>query len=243
MSLVAVLSDIHGNLAALDEVLADADAQGATQTWCLGDTVGYGADPGRCVRVMMAREAVCVLGNHDAAAVGRDDARWFHLEAQLGVRFAERDLDEACWDFLARLPDRHEPGHRCMMVHGAPDNRSRYLTTNAEFAAEAALMRAAGRVDVCFFGHTHFPVVASASRVWRGDEGVFNLGSGGPYLVNPGSVGQPRDGDPRSSYVLWDTEARWVRFRRLDYDMARSQKRIAEVGLPGGLAGRLGVGR
>lgn len=242
MPLIAVVSDIHGNLPALEAVMSDADAEGATGIWCLGDTVGYGPDPGRCVRVLRARDAACVMGNHDAATIGKIDTRWFNGEARIAIQWSESDLADDEWGYVAQLPDRLEPGYRCQLVHGSPDDRSRYLITRQDLAAQALLMQAEGSVDVCFFGHTHLPVVASASRDWRGDERLYNLATGGPYLVNPGSVGQPRDADPRASYLLWDPQSRWARFRRVAYDITRAQARIIDAGLPRGLAERLGVG-
>jgi len=243
MCLIAVISDVHANLSALEAVLADADRQGCIEIWCLGDMVGYGSNPNECVDTLRAREAKCVMGNHDAAVAAITGLTTFNPIARIAGLWTSKVLSEANRDFLTGLPDRLDAGNRCLLVHGAPDDRSRYLWTSWDFSQTAQALRTEGDFDVCFYGHTHIPMVSDAKRTWADNTKARTLIDGGPFLVNPGSVGQPRDGNPDASWLLWDPVSRRIEFRRVTYDIGHAQGHIRAAGLPDMLADRLGCGQ
>jgi diadenosine tetraphosphatase ApaH/serine/threonine PP2A family protein phosphatase len=238
----AVLSDIHGNLESLRAVLADAAGR-ADAVLCLGDTVGYGADPGPCVELVAERAMAWVAGNHEYAVAGRLDLEWFNRHARAAAEWTVEQLADDCRQYLGTLPVRAEVGD-AILVHASPVHPEEWdYVVSAEdgFAALSAVS-----TRLCFLGHSHLP-------------GVWSLGSSGPahepgcvdmrlqpgrrYLVNVGSVGQPRDGDARAAYGLWDVEARHVAIRRVPYDIETARRKILAVALPSVLADRLRGGR
>ncbi len=237
---IAVLSDIHANLPALDAVLAalgDVDA-----VWHLGDVVGYGPHPDEVVARLRGIGAVGVHGNHDEAAVGRLDVTYFNPAARWAVEWTDRRISAATRAWLEGLPERLEID-QVTLVHGSPrDPTWEYITTTP--AARANL--AAFATSCCLHGHTHIPVA------WRDDDGHVELvrPSDGSelaldarrVLLNPGSVGQPRDGDPRASALVLDTEARRATWRRVGYPIGEVQADIRAAGLPAWLAERLATG-
>ncbi len=242
MRQIAVISDIHGNYAALQAVVADLDEVGCGAIYCLGDTVGYGGSPNQCVDLLRARGAVCIQGNHDVVAVGLESAEGFNSGARAAVEWTADVLTDANLAFLRDLPERLVVEGGALLVHGAPNDRDRYLWDDHEMMAEAAKLKASGEARVCFFGHTHLASVAGEERFSKGEEGIFLLEDDSCWLVNPGSAGQPRDGDPRAAYAVWRPEEGEIEFRRVVYDVARAQGRIEEAGLPEWLGERLEVG-
>jgi len=240
---VALISDVHANLAALEAVLAAAHAAGAEAIWNMGDTVGYGADPDAVVARLREAGAVSVMGNHDAAVVGQLGLDEFNPFAAAAARWTAETISPETAGYLASLPavDGDEAVTRC---HGTlADPLWRYLDSY-----EAAREHFARQETACsIVGHTHIPMFVRLDgdeiepAVPRDGE-VFEL-DGGRVCVNPGGVGQPRDGDPRASWALFDTDAGRVTFFRVPYDIATTQRRIREAGLPGVLADRLSLGR
>jgi diadenosine tetraphosphatase ApaH/serine/threonine PP2A family protein phosphatase len=238
---VAVLSDIHANLPALDAVLAALGKVDAV--WQLGDVVGYGPHPDEVVARLREIGATGVRGNHDVAALGALDVEWFNPAARRAVEWTARRISPETLAWLAGLPERAELGEMTL-VHGSPrDPIWEYVMTTPDARANLAALA----TPYCFFGHTH---VAAA---WRDDGGrvepldpspgsVLAL-DGRRLLLNPGSVGQPRDGDPRASALVLDTEARRVTWHRVAYPIAKTQADIRAAGLPGTLADRLAGGR
>jgi len=218
---VALLSDIHANLAALEAVLAALPEVGAI--WVMGDTVGYGPDPSDAIALLREREAVLVAGNHDiAAATGRGTAK-FNAYAAAAAEKHRAWLSAEERDHLAGLPLTREAG-AFTLVHGSlRDPVWEYVTSQPQAEATLAL----ARTPHCCNGHTHVP------RIFR---------SGDRMLANPGSVGQPRDGDPRAAYALLDTDTHAVTLARAAYDVAETQRRIRARGLPHFLADRLALG-
>ena len=237
---IAVISDVHGNLHALDAVLADAGPVDAV--WHLGDVVGYGPDPDAVVERLTSIGAVGVRGNHDAAACGGAEIDWFNPDARSAMEWTREVISSRTRSWLADLPERRETDG-FTLVHGSGrDPIWEYVTSST--AAQASL----GAMDTThgINGHTHIPVayLVMGDRVGRlgPARGATNeavaLG-GGRLLLNPGSVGQPRDGDPRASYLILDTEAGSATWHRVAYDIAAVGAAMRAAGLPRRLAERL----
>ncbi|HSM38159.1 MAG TPA: metallophosphoesterase family protein [Candidatus Limnocylindrales bacterium] len=237
----AVLSDIHANLAALEAVRADLPA--VDEIWVLGDIVGYGPQPNEVISALQAMGARSVLGNHDGAAIGTVDTSWFNPDAERAITWTGEVIDENSRAYLGTLPEVRVEGE-LTAVHGSPrDPMWEYITGPG--VAEANLPAFATRV--CLHGHTHVPVV------YRSDDGQVGAVHSTPdtpvsiragrSLVNPGSVGQPRDGNPAASYLVLDADADSIQFRRVAYDIDATQKLMRRAGLPARLAERLSYGR
>jgi predicted phosphodiesterase len=242
---VLVLSDIHANLEALEAVLDDAAKAGYGRIWFLGDAVGYGPDPNACLDRLLALEPeVWLAGNHDWAALGRLDLGTFNPEARHAAEWTDRELRADLRAFLETVEPRQVlPDLDLCLVHGSPRHPIWEYILDAGVAADCF-----GSFDasLCFFGHTHVPVVYE-----EGVDGALRLDyrldeplplADLRILANPGSVGQPRDGDARASYALFDPETRQFRIRRVAYDIAAVQAKIEAAGLPPRLAARLDYG-
>ncbi len=240
--MIAVISDIHGNLEALEAVLADAKRESVSEIVCLGDVVGYGADPNECLERVRREAVATVLGNHDAAACDLRLADNFNEVARAAIRWTRDQLAPDRIQLLRSLPYDFLQGDT-RFVHASPDDPPawHYILTEQEAwnAFEAC------PEPVCFVGHSHVPlrVVLRRGRLVVVDEEVVELGEEERALLNVGSVGQPRDGDPRASYALWDPAARRMIARRVDYDVAKAARKIEAAGLPAILAKRLAIGQ
>lgn len=221
----AVISDIHANLEAFLSVLSDIDALRPDSVVCLGDIVGYGADPNACVDIIRERNMPSVMGNHDAAASGVTEPYNFNPAAREAALWTRNELSKKNRDFLAALPESIETEH-FLAVHGAISDTDKYILDYGDAEPEFYLM---GPHRLCFFGHTHVP--------------ARHKSPSGPerFLVNPGSVGQPRDGNPRAAFLIYDTDT-GIEFRRAEYDIASAQEKIIESGLDKRLAERLSDG-
>jgi diadenosine tetraphosphatase ApaH/serine/threonine PP2A family protein phosphatase len=241
---LAVLSDIHSNLVALDAVLDDlARAPAVEEVWACGDIVGYGPQPNEVIARLRERNARAVMGNHDGAAVGMVEVAWFNDAAAIAIQWTAEVLTAESREYLAALPQRRVEGS-LTAVHGSPrDPIWEYVSS----AAVAAASMGAFETRICLFGHTHFPMVYA-----QDDDGMHeSIGAPGPaaplpggrLMLNPGSVGQPRDGDPASAYLLIDLDAQTLEFRRVPYDIERTQALMRDVRLPTWLAERLSHGR
>jgi predicted phosphodiesterase len=239
---VAVVSDIHSNLHALEAVLAAIDEEAPDELWCLGDLVGYGPRPNECCAALAERADVCLAGNHDLAVRGSIDLEEFQGDAGRAATWT-REVLEPKWK---ELLDRLEPegsAHGVALYHGsARDPIWEYVLSDDLALATLELTDS----PLVLVGHSH----VALQVVQSGDEltgGVAPAGTelgldGVRALLNPGSVGQPRDGDPRAAYLLLDLDARHASFRRLEYDVERTQLEMREAGLPEMLAGRLALG-
>lgn len=241
MTLVALLSDIHANLVALEAVLAEVDASdGVAAIWVTGDTVGYGADPSGVLDALRDRDAVMVAGNHDVAVATGKGLHEFNSVAALAALKHQEMLSADERDHLAALPLVLETAG-VTLVHGSlRDPMWEYVWE--ENGAHGSLVRAT--TPLSCNGHTHVPavfVLEAGEARRRAARGTVHLGAG-PALVNPGSVGQPRDRDPRAAWALLDTAAGTVRFMRTSYDIAETQRRMHARGLPPFLAQRLADG-
>jgi predicted phosphodiesterase len=237
---VAVLSDIHSNLIALDAVLADAGAVDAV--WHLGDVVGYGPDPDGVVARLAEREAIGVRGNHDAAALGGPEIEWFNPDARTAAEWTRDTMSDATRAWLDSQPVVREIGS-VTLVHGSPRDPLREYIASVR-VARANLAELATRYGL--YGHTHVPVAfiddAPGLEIVDPEAGTVHALDERATLVNPGSVGQPRDGDPRASYLLLDVDEQVVTWRRVAYDIPAVQAAIRAAGLPRRLAERLAVG-
>jgi len=243
-----ILSDIHANLQALDAVLATASAASWDRAIVLGDLVGYGADPNAVIERVLALQPLAVIrGNHDKVACGLDDGSSFNQVARFAAAWTSEQLTAAYRDYLRNLP----PGPQIIddgleICHGSPFDEDHYI-----FDADDAIRAAdAARRQLCLFGHTHLPVVflRSGSEL---DGFVppetptplkLELAPNVRYLVNVGSVGQPRDGDPRAAFAIYDSDGALFMYR-MPYDVEGAQRRILAAGLPPSLANRLAIGR
>lgn len=239
---VLIIADIHANLVALETVVRDA---GPVDTiWCLGDVVGYGPRPNECSAWVEEHAAITVVGNHDWACLGRLDLDEFNDVAHAATLWTISQLTPHTNTWLDSLPNRSIEGEHTL-VHGSPRHPVwEYILRPATAAANYAYFDTA----ICFVGHTHVPVVYRDDLARRG-EAFYDLPYNEPvgltkgrYLVNPGSVGQPRDGDPRAAYALYDPETRQIEFRRVAYDIAETQRQMTAEGLPSALATRLALG-
>lgn len=237
----AVISDIHGNYEALEAVLRDMPDEVDT-VYCLGDVIGYGASPNECCDAVRKLGMPTITGNHDLAVTDPStDLNWFNPVAAAAVIWTREQLSEENAAFLRSRP-RMMQSHDALFVHGSVRDPDEYIinSISAEENLEI-LSREYPNVPICYYGHTHVKAVAPSPNGRVSGGRAMDLRSGGPYLVNPGSVGQPRDGDTFASYVLAD-DGRIV-YRFVEYDIAKAQTRIRAAGLPEMLADRLAVGR
>ena len=262
----AILSDIHGNEEALTAVLGDMDRKKIKNLICLGDIVGYGARPHECISLLRERNAICVAGNHDYFACGRFkiDGEVTDL-ARTALEWTQTQISESDREYLRNLePVKVNAKHGFTISHGSlfnkpnmdyvigPDDAFNKIFSNILKIKSSRIL---DQLRVCFIGHTHSPCyyrlkknIAGASRAnvtsahAYGDI-ALKLAEDSYYVLNCGSVGQPRDGDPRAGYVIFNLEKRRAEYRRIDYNIKKSQAQIAAAKLPERLAERLERGR
>jgi len=239
---IAILSDIHSNIEALDAVLSATDEAGCERAIVLGDIVGYGADPDAVIARLRDRDAITIAGNHDLAATGAFDVTWFNEVAAAAIEWTKEALSPEGKDFLTSLQPKRETEHG-LLVHGSVrDPVAEYLLSADEAAASFEL----APFSLAFFGHTHFPTVFRRRpdghvMGWVLAEGEeIEFVEGERYMLNPGSVGQPRDRDPRAAFIVFD-DGRAVG-HRVPYPIEQAAKKIRAAGLPGWLADRLSLG-
>ncbi len=239
---VAIISDIHGNLEALQTVLDHIKTQNVDEIICLGDVIGYGANPNECAETVRAVCKGTVAGNHDFAVTDKTDISYFNPFAKQAVLWTREQLKPENFHFIANLPLHIYEDER-IYVHATPSNPAAwgYIMSNLEALKEFSFFAR----KVCFIGHSHYPVVIeykdTRCQFIRPSEVHFEPEK--RYIINVGSVGQPRDGDPRAGYVVYDAATKCVQYHRLDYDMAATQRKIREAGLPEVLAERLALGK
>jgi predicted phosphodiesterase len=235
-----IVSDIHANLEALDAVLTDA--QGLyDRIICLGDLVGYGAEPNVIVNWARANCTVVIRGNHDRSCSGYDSLDDYNPAARISALWTRMELTTPNREYLQHLPRGPLPYEGLDLVHGSPAHEDEYLIT----LRDAEKVRAMLIAPTSFFGHTHvqggFLLTPHGSkRLWTNQ--AVEIRPDDFYLINPGSVGQPRDGDPRAAYALYQPEQRVIEFRRVDYDIEGAAAKILAAGLPQYLASRLHEG-
>lgn len=236
----AVISDIHGNLEALEAVLTECDRCGVEAIYCLGDIVGYGADPVACVARIRERAAFVCAGNHDWAAAGRIDTEGFNTIAASAIAWTRDQLSAADAGWLGALELTEQRGD-VLYVHGSPHEPADFHYVFG--ASDASLALSSTDARIVFVGHSHRGLVyRDADREIDTRDGIDVPESAGRCLVNVGSVGQPRDRDPRASFCVWDVERGILRLTRISYDVSLAQEKIIRAGLPESLANRLGPG-
>jgi predicted phosphodiesterase len=240
---VAVISDVHANLPALEAVLAWIEADGVDELWCLGDLTGYGAEPEQCMDIVLDRAAICLAGNHDMVVTGEIAIAMFSSDARAAAEWTREVLDA---DALARLRALRPTGER----HGVELYHASIRDPVWEYVIDdrtAAICLEKQGSPISMVGHSHVPLAYG----YDGDTFLGGMAGAdteittlpGPFLLNPGSVGQPRDGDPRAAYLLLDLDTGQARWRRVDYDVQDAQRAIREAGLPLRLGARLAEGR
>jgi predicted phosphodiesterase len=237
-----IISDVHGNLPALEAVLSILEKQEIDKYFCIGDLVDYGANPKECIRIIKELNCLCVAGNHDWAVLGKIDIAYFSVDAQAAAVWTKACLSQEERDYLNtfELTYRNDD---FILVHGTLDQpeRFKYLKDIQKASETFPLMDR----QVCFVGHSHiqkiFVNLDSGPLEAMSDE--IELEEGYKYIVNIGSVGQPRDGNPFASYCVYDTDKKMIDIRRTNYDIGKAQESIVKAGLPKSLAQRLAFGR
>ncbi|MBI2170792.1 MAG: metallophosphoesterase family protein [Chloroflexi bacterium] len=242
--LTLILGDIHGNLEAFQAVLKHAQAHGGfEQLWCLGDTVGYGPDPGPCIDLLRQYAPLNVAGNHDYASVGQADLNMFNPAAAFACRWTAKNLSESQTSYLKGLPLTLRQG-AFTMAHGSLRDPLWEYLLNTEAAEATFRLLTTPR---CLVSHSHVPFLcadAPQGPIFLSPPEAAPVAlNNEPVILNPGAVGQPRDGDPRASYLFYDDAGPSVTLHRVEYDIQATQKKMAQAKLPEPLISRLAHGR
>ena len=241
----AIISDIHANLEALQAVLAEIDRLRVDAFYCLGDLVGYNANPNECIAIIREHGIRSVMGNHDSRAAGLEHADDFNPYAADAIRWTRERLSPENTAFLRDLPRELQIGD-LMLFHGSLHDTDRYILYRKDILDNFLLLRQVpGSPRLGLYGHTHVPMAVSLAgeTPHLEEESVVMLQEERSYLINPGSVGQPRDGDPRAAFCVYDGAERTVTFHRVRYDVLSCQAKVIRAGLPQRLAERLAMGR
>ena len=241
-----LFTDIHGNLEALLPVLEFAEKSNIDHYICLGDLVGYGASADEVIDKVLALERLSIIrGNHDKAVCSLDSVQTFNPIAAAAIHWKKKNITQNNMDYLTNLEQGPVIIHDDIMIcHGAPFDEDHYIF--GEFDAKEAYSHIT--TPLCFFGHTHFPFVYTEKdrlidgAFIQGDSNEVKINEDTKYLINPGSVGQPRDRNNRAACAIYDSDSRTVKFFRFDYDIRGAQKKIKEASLPPALAERLRMG-
>lgn len=240
----AIISDIHANLPGFRACLDAVDELGLERILCLGDIVGYNPWPNECIRIITERSIQCVMGNHDRVAAGLEEPDYFNAMARQAILWTRRVLIDEHRDYLSKLPERVFIDDSTILVHGSPRDPDEYILAIDAAHENMRFMEERFAAWLGFFGHTHVSGVFDRSDEESpyGDNKVL-LKEREPYLINPGSIGQPRDGDPRSSFLVYDSDELTVKFYHVAYDIDAVHEAIVREGLPEYLGARLFLGR
>jgi diadenosine tetraphosphatase ApaH/serine/threonine PP2A family protein phosphatase len=245
---IAVLGDIHSNLEALTAVLEETERLGCEKYVCIGDIVGYNANPKECIEIVRSLDLLgVVMGNHDSYTSNSQELIGFNLQAAQAVEWTRKQLSEEELQWLGELPLKRDifltsPSARFSIVHSTMDNPGMWGYIFDRYTAAASMQYQ--WTPLCFFGHTHTPLAFDKTDEIEG--GLYEslqILPNHKYLINVGSVGQPRDRDPRAAFAIYDVEASAVSLHRVEYDIEESQRKILAAGLPERLAERLSYGR
>ena len=237
-----ILSDIHSNLEALEAVLAALAYERIDKYLCLGDIVGYGANPGECIAEIRKLNPVSIAGNHDWAVAGLFDIAHLTSNATAGVLWTSRNITYKDKEFLKSLGLIHQE-KELTLVHASLQEPERFEYISDNTSADKAFQ--ALDTTICFIGHTHRPVIfiKEGNNYTSTLQVEIKVRTSQTYIINAGSVGQPRDGNPQACYAVYDSEAEEVQIKRVSYDIRKAQDKIIAAGLPKILAERLAVGR
>ncbi len=241
----AIISDIHGNLEALEMVFTRLETTGVERVVCLGDIVGYNADPAACVALVRERCSAVVQGNHERMVLGRG-LEGVHRATRAAIAWTREQLDAEAIAWIASLPEQLELEGGLLLVHGSPRDPDEYLLGPAAVRASYAfLLEHHPHVRRCFFGHTHLPIVAAppAPVLSFHESRSVEIDRERLAMINPGSVGQPRDGSPLAAYAVYDDETHTVTIHRSAYPIVRAQQKVRAAGLNERFARRLARGR
>jgi predicted phosphodiesterase len=240
---LAIISDIHSNAHALNAVLAEIEKREADHTFALGDLVGYNAFPSEVLKLLKDRDIASIMGNHDIVCCGRENPIWFNATAREAALWTRRRLSEEETQYISGLPNESKIQPTIYAVHGSPMSRDDYLMDLMD-ALNCFQHLPDKAIQICFYGHTHIPAIFSSHGPSYDSIGMGKqiLSARNRYFINPGSVGQPRDGDPRASFAILDSEENSLEIIRVDYDVASAMKAVIDAGLPHFLADRLQVG-
>ena len=240
----AILADIHANLAALTAVLEDIKGKdGVDELWCLGDIVGYGPEPGECIKLLRQYNPVCVAGNHDLGAVGKLELSYFNPAAAEACQWTAEKLNPVDARYLEDLPKTVQKGD-FLLAHGSPmEPVMEYVMSTSVAEKNFSFFNS----QFCLVGHTHVPMAFkqeedSCTSIAL-SPGIGLVMHGHRMIINPGAVGQPRDGDPRASYAIYDSEGHMLRLYRVEYDIRATQDKMMQAGLPISLVTRLEKGK
>lgn len=238
-----IFADIHSNLEAFETVLEALRLEGVQRYLCVGDIVGYGANPAECIQRIKELDSIAVCGNHDWASVGLLDASYFNPVASQAVAWTEKHLLAKDRKFLRALKLIYH-GETFTLVHGTLNDAGEFHYIYDAYTARNTLKLMPA--SICFVGHSHIPLIISKkqdNKISYLLEPKIEISPGVVYVVNVGSVGQPRDGDPRASFCTYDSDKKIVEMKRVSYDLKKAQSKIIKTGLPQGLAWRLAEGR
>ena len=238
----AILSDVHSNLEAFQAVLADLSQEKVDQTFFLGDIVGYGADPDQCIELLQGLTTSAIAGNHDWAAIGLTEYTYFNPVARAAIEWTSGNITGEHQEFLKKLP-LTQNHHNLTLVHATPyEPEAWHYIFSLE---EAHVSFQYHDRQICFLGHSHTPIAFKQNEEGRSSvlpDTTFTLEGSQRYIINVGSVGQPRDGDPRAAYGIYDPDEPCFTLRRIPYNIKRAQEKIIAAGLPHFLAQRLALG-
>lgn len=242
--LLAIIADLHANLEASQAVFAQLDEIRPDRVICLGDITGYYSNPNEVVALVRERNIEMLMGNHDSAVCGLEEPWFFNDNAQAAIKWQTQILLPEHREWLAARPSQLNVDSNTIAVHGAPGNRDDYIV---DWLDAMRHMEQLSRMNVriCFFGHSHRATMLSerGSLLRKNGANSFDISPANRYFINPGSVGQPRDRDPRAAFGLYDTESRKFEFHRVEYDMDTAARKVLNAGLPVQLARRLLEGR
>lgn len=240
---LAILSDIHANLEALEAVYKYIDKANIDRVICLGDVVGYGASPDECCTLIRERADFCLLGNHDAAVTGAMDEAYYYDSAKNVLRWTRERLSDENYRWLYALPYTRLDG-KLAFYHSAPIMPSGFFYVVQSSEAQAHIQMQDRLRTICFIGHAHLTIIfgISGKRVKTCDPKSVNLKGEMQFIVNVGSVGQPRDRDPRACFVIWDSDLEKLEYVRVEYDIETAAAKIIAAGLDEKFAKRLYLG-
>lgn len=240
---IGIFSDVHGNSEALESVIKALEVEKVDRVFCVGDVVGYGPDPDRCVSRVRSYADRIVAGNHDQATTGQISTANFNVYARVAIEWTQNVVSTETVEHLRHMPLSHTEGD-VMLVHATPENPEAwdYILSVSDAHRSFGVLH----TPICFVGHSHVPVAYMRdleSRVSVREANDVCIEDGKMYIINVGSVGQPRDGDPRACYGILDMDERRFRLKRLDYPIEAVQKKMRRAGLPAYLIYRLAWGQ